>query len=342
MGVRTTPSAFAFRSGRIPAGMRFGGRTMAEGIRLGVSACLLGRRVRYDGGHKRDAFLADTLGKFAEYVPVCPETECGLGVPREPMRLVGDPSNPRLVTVETGVDHAARLKAWAAKRLHELAKAGLCGFVFKSRSPSCGMERVKVHGRDGTPSRNGRGLFAAAFTARFPALPVEDEGRLGDPAIRDSFIERVFAMRRWREARRAMKRGALVEFHARNQLLLLAHSPKHHRDLGRLVAAAKSRTPKDLFDAYESLLFEALALKATRAKHANVLQHMLRYLEKVLSADPKREALDRIEKFRAGLLPRVVPVTLIHRFVRSFEVDCLARQTYFDPYPVELRLHGQA
>jgi uncharacterized protein YbgA (DUF1722 family)/uncharacterized protein YbbK (DUF523 family) len=315
---------------------------MTEKIRLGISACLLGEKVRYDGGHKRDAFLADTLGRFVEYVPVCPEAECGLGVPREPMRLVGDPSAPRLVTVRTGVDHTDRMKAWAAERLDDLAKRDLCGFVFKSRSPSSGMERVKVYGLGGVPSKDGRGIFAAAFLARFPGLPAEEEGRLGDPALRENFVERIFALRRWREARKATTRGALVDFHARIKLQLLAHSPRHYREMGRLVAGGKSRAPRDLFDAYEAMLVEALRAKATPAKHANVLQHMLGYFKKELSADEKSEALDLIEEFRTGLLPLVVPVTLIRHFVRKYRTGYLASQTYLDPHPAELKLRNHA
>jgi uncharacterized protein YbbK (DUF523 family) len=197
---------------------------------LGISACLLGEKVRYDSGHKWDRFLTDTLGKYVEFVPVCPEVECGLGVPREAMHLVGDPANPRLVTVRSGLDHTDRMLNWAQTRLVALEKEGLCGFVFKSGSPSSGMERVKVYGPSGSPAKNGVGLFARAFIEHFPLLPVEDEGRLHDLALRENFIEAIFTLQRWREMLAlGGGRSALVDFNTRHKLLLRAHSLEHLR-----------------------------------------------------------------------------------------------------------------
>lgn len=167
-------------------------------IKLGISTCLLGEPVRYDGQHKLDPFLRDTLGTYVDYVPVCPEVEVGLGVPREAMHLEGDPASPRLVTIQTHIDHTDRMNAWARKRVEALEAEGLCGFIFKSRSPSSGMERVKVFNDKGVAVKSGVGLFAAAFMAHFPLLPVEEEGRLQDPCLRENFIERVFALQRWR------------------------------------------------------------------------------------------------------------------------------------------------
>lgn len=312
-----------------------------ERIRLGISSCLLGAKVRYDGGHKLDRFLAETLGQYVEYVPVCPEVECGLPVPREAMRLVGDPAVPRLVTSRSGADLTDRMLGWARERTEQLAGEELCGFVFKSGSPSSGMERVKVYGEGGTPAKTGVGLFARAFMERFPLLPVEEDGRLNDPVLRENFIERIFALRRWRETlARGRNRGNLVDHHAREKLLVLSHSTEHYRALGRLVGHAKERETEPLFAAYQALLLEALRLRATPKKNANVLQHCLGYFKGVLSADEKQELLEIIERYRTGLVPLVVPVTLVNHYVRKYGEPYLRLQTYLNPHPAELRLRN--
>ncbi|HPD17096.1 MAG TPA: DUF523 and DUF1722 domain-containing protein [Planctomycetota bacterium] len=314
---------------------------MEDRIRLGVSACLLGENVRFDGGHKLDRFLTDTLGQFVEYVPVCPEVECGFPVPREAMRLVGDPSAPRLVTTRTNVDHTERMAAWARTRVAELEREGLCGFVFKSNSPSSGMERVRVYDANGVPSKTGVGLFARVFMEHFPLLPVEDEGRLHDMKLRENFIERVFTLKRWRDTLATGRtRGNLVAFHTRHKLLLLAHSPKHYREMGRLVAHAKESPPDELFPRYEALLTEAMRLKTTPAKHANVLQHLMGYFKEQLSADEKRELLEAIGNYRQGHVPLIVPVTLINHYVRKYGQPYLREQWYLNPHPIELQLRN--
>ncbi|MGB2937435.1 MAG: DUF523 and DUF1722 domain-containing protein [Phycisphaerae bacterium] len=314
-----------------------------EKIRLGASACLLGERVRYDGGHKHDRYLTGTLGRHVEWVPVCPEVECGLSVPREAMHLEGDPASPRLVTIRTHVDHTDRMLAWVRRRVEELAREDLCGYVFKANSPSSGMERVRVYGAGGVPRKVGVGLFARAFMDCFPLLPVEDEGRLHDPALRENFIERVFALKRYRDALSAKGgRGALVAFHSAEKLLLMAHSPALAQEMGRLVARAKDLPLPDLRARYETLLLKALALKATPPKHANVLQHMMGYLKKNLSGDEKQEMLALVGDYRAGLVPLIVPVTLMKHYVRKYAVVYLAQQTYLEPHPVELALRNHA
>ncbi|MDD3580878.1 MAG: DUF523 and DUF1722 domain-containing protein, partial [Desulfobacca sp.] len=212
----------------------------AAKIKIGISACLLGEKVRFDGQHKLDRFITDTLGKYLEFVPVCPEVECGLGVPREPMRLIGDPEAPRLVTVRTKVDLTDRMVAWSQNKVQELERLELCGFIFKSDSPSSGMERVKVYTDKGIPEKKGVGLFARQFMDHFPLLPVEEEGRLHDPKLRENFIERLFTLKRWRAmAADAPGRGKLVDFHTQHKLLLLSHSPSQYRLMGQLVAQAK-------------------------------------------------------------------------------------------------------
>lgn len=310
-------------------------------IKLGVSTCLLGESVRYDGGHKHDHFLTDTLGQYVDYIPVCPEVECGLPVPREAMRLVGDPESPRLVTIRTGADLTDQMVKWADGRLAELAEEDLCGFIFKSRSPSSGMERVKVYNDRGMPVKNGRGIFAGMFMDRFPLIPTEEEGRLKDPLLRENFIARIFTLKRWRETTSNRKnRGALVGFHARHKLLLLSHSEKHYREMGRLVAAAKQFSPRDLFAQYEEYLMAALKLKTTMRKNTNVLQHMLGYFKNDLSADEKQEMLNIIEQYKSGLIPLIVPITLFNHYVRKYGQDYLSEQVYLNPHPTDLKLRN--
>lgn len=314
---------------------------MTQGIRIGISACLLGEKVRFDGGHKRSRFLTDTLGGYVEWVPVCPEVEVGLGIPRETLRLVGDPARPRLVTTKTGVDHTERMQQWAAGRLSALEGEDLCGFIFKSDSPSSGMERVKVYNAGGMPEKKGVGIFARAFMDHFPLVPVEEDGRLNDPLLRETFIEQVFTLRRWREARsRPNCVGNVVDFHSRHKLLLMAHSPALLREMGRLTAAGKGRPCAQLYADYESLLLAALRLKATVKKHANVLQHMLGYFKQDLSADEKQELLEVIDRYRAELVPLVVPLTLFNHYVRKYDQPYLREQVYLNPHPVELKLRN--
>jgi uncharacterized protein YbgA (DUF1722 family)/uncharacterized protein YbbK (DUF523 family) len=311
-----------------------------EKIRLGVSACLLGEAVRYDGGHKRDAFLTETLAPFVEWVSVCPELELGLGVPRDTLRLVGEGRAPRLVVERTGEDLTARMRRFARDRLDELAALDLDGYVLKRASPSCGLFRVRVYGQTGAPGAVGRGLFAGALVERFPALPVEEEGRLNDPAIRENFIERVFAMARWRAfARRRPRARDLVAFHAAQKFAVLAHSPAHYTRLGRLVASAGALTGA-MLDEYAHLLMEALAVRATRARHVNVLQHLAGFFKARLESDERAELVEVIAEYRHGLVPLVVPITLIRHHARRLAVAYLREQVYLSPHPKELMLRN--
>jgi uncharacterized protein YbgA (DUF1722 family)/uncharacterized protein YbbK (DUF523 family) len=311
---------------------------------IGVSRCLLGERVRYDGGHKRDRFLTETLAPFVRFVPVCPEVECGLGVPRESLRLVGDPAAPRLVTVRSGVDHSERMAQWAQARLDELAGEGLCGFVFKHGSPSSGMARVKVYPEGGgIPQMKGRGVFAGRFLDRFPLIPAEDEGRLNDAALRENFIERVFVMARWRALlAKGFSLGALVEFHSRHKLLVMSRGAEPYRALGRLVAQGASLPPETLRDEYIAGLMSCLRLAATVKKHVNVLSHVMGYFKRVLSADEKSELLEVIETYARELTPLAVPVTLLNHYVRTYGEAYLSGQWYLRPHPAELKLRNHA
>lgn len=314
---------------------------MSETIRIGISACLLGEKVRFDGGHKLDRFLVETLGRYVDYVPVCPEFECGLGVPRETLRLVGDIKKPRLVTTRTHIDHTDRMTTWATGRLRELETENLCGFIFKSDSPSSGMERVKVYGEKGIPAKKGVGIFARAFMNYFPYLPVEEEGRLHDPAIRENFIERIFVFKRWRETfSDPVKRGEVVAFHTSHKLMLMAHSPIHYRQLGALVARIKEIPADTLHDTYRNLLMEAFRIKTTPAKNTNVLQHIMGYFKKFIDQDEKRELLEVIGHYRNQHVPLIVPITLINHYVRKFDIVYLKSQFYLNPHPIELNLRN--
>ena len=310
-------------------------------LRIGVSSCLLGRPVRYDGGHKHDRWITDVLGPHVEFVPVCPELECGLGVPREAMHLAGDPAAPRLVTIRSGQDLTDRMLGFSRQRVEALAAEDLCGFIFKSDSPSSGMERGKVYGAPGSSRlKRGVGLFARTFMERFPLIPVEEEGRLHDPGLRENFIEAIFTLRRWRDFRRAPTAAGWIAFHAAHKYLLMAHSPVLLRQLGRLVAAPPRRGLEAALAPYEELLLAALRTKPTPSKHANVLMHLLGYFKDDLSGDEKAELLEVIDHYRAGHVPLIVPVTLLRHHVRLHRKAYLTDQFYLDPHPVELALRN--
>jgi len=317
---------------------------MPEKIRLGISTCLLGESVRYDGGHKLDRYLRDILGQYVEYVPVCPEVECGLPIPRESIRLEGDPDNPRLVTVMTHRDLTAQMKQWGENRLNELECKNLCGCIFMTKSPSSGMRGIKVFTERGKTVRRGVGIWARMFMERFPLLPVEDEERLHNPVIRENFIERVFVFKRWRDmiAAEGKKPGALVRFHTAHKLLVMSHSVEIYRELGRLVAGGKTYPPAELFERYIELLAKALKLRATIKKHVNVLHHMTGYFKTHLDRDEKQELLEIIDDYAREFIPLIVPVTLINHYVRKYDQPYLKGQVYLRPHPVELKLRNHA
>ncbi len=316
---------------------------MQERIRLGVSTCLLGESVRYDGGHKRDRFITDTLAHYVNLVPVCPEVECGLSIPREAMRLVGDDDSPRLMTQKTGIDYTEQMQQWARGRLRELEKENLRGFIFKSQSPSSGMERVKVYNDSGMARKTGVGVFARAFMVHFPLVPVEEEGRLHDMNLRENFIQRLFAFDRWHRTRQSRPGGAgLMEFHARHKLMLMAHEVKAVSELGRMIAQAQGESVEEIADAYIERFMSAMAKRATRAKNTNVLMHILGYFKKQLTAEEKQEALELIEQYRQGHLPLIVPITLFNHYVRKYDQQYLREQEYLNPGPWELQLRNHA
>lgn len=309
--------------------------------RIGISACLLGSAVRWDGGHKRDPFLVEGLGAFVEWVPVCPELELGMGVPRETVRLEAAEAGLRMRGTRSGTDHTRAMNAFARRRVAALAALDLSGYVLKKDSPSCGMERVRVHHPGASVTRDGRGLFATALLARFPRLPVEEEGRLHDPRLRENFVERIFAYQRLGALLAGrFETDALVRFHTAHKLALLAHDPDAYRALGRLVAGARALPRAELRRRYADGFMAALHRLATTRKHTNVLQHLLGAFKRTLDANARAELVALIEDYRRGLVPLVVPLTLIRHHVRRIGVPYLEGQTYLAPHPKELMLRN--
>ncbi len=312
-----------------------------EIIKLGVSSCLISGHVRYDGADKCDRYVKETLARYFTLVGVCPEVEYGLPVPREAMRLTGNPESPRLVTVRTRIDHTAGMRRWTQNKLRVLGHEDICGFIFKSRSPSSGIRGVRVYSEDGRPAGRGAGIFGGAFIRRFPLIPVIDEVGLYNQPVRENFFERVFACHRWKELLRQKKNiKNLVSFHARHKLLIMSHSRRHLSALGRLVADSKKYQPGELFARYIRGFMEGLTLLATVRKNTDVLFHILGYFKRRLSSDDRQELLTVIEKYHEGGLPLIVPVVLINHHVRKLNEPYLKQQYYLNPHPSELMLRN--
>jgi len=311
--------------------------------RIGISACLLGQKVRYDGGHRLDLYIKETLGEYFEWVPVCPEVEYGLPVPREAMRLIGSPDSPHLVTIQSGIDHTDGMLRWAEQKLRCLGKEHLCGFIFKSRSPSSGVGGVKIYSDSGAQSRRGTGIFGGAFKRHFPHVPIIDEIRLHDVELRENFIERVFVYKRWKDF---VQQGGsvrdLITFHTDHKYLILSHSRRHYNLLGGLIAQAKGYKPAELVLQYIDLLTEGLKLIATVKKNTGVLIHIAGYFKKLLTSEEKKELQEAIENYQRGCVPLIIPVVLLKHYVKKFDEPCLKRQCYLNPHPVELMLRNHA
>jgi len=318
---------------------------MKDRIRIGISACLLGENVRYDGQSALAKHLTGTLADYLDFHPVCPEVGCGMPVPREAVRLVGTPENPRLVGRQSGKDWTDTMRKWAEGTLEKLAEERLCGFIFKAKSPSSGMERIKIYPEDGGQpvSYAGVGLFAGMFMDRFPLMPVEDDGRMHDIGLRSNFIERIFVEHRWNkllDEGKTMK--GLIDFHSRHKMLIRSHDVTGYRELGKLVADGKNLGMEALFDQYHTRLAKALSLKPTIKKNVDVLMHILGYFKKMLTSDEKQECLEIIENYRNNLVPLIVPVTLMNHYVRKYDVEYLKDQYYLNPHPLELKLRNHA
>lgn len=313
----------------------------SQPIRIGVSACLLGQKVRFDGGHKHNRYLTDTLAEFFELVSVCPEAEVGMGTPRETVRLEGDLEGPHMIAPRSGTDWTARMNQWSRRRARQMAEDNLSGFVFKKSSPSCGVFRVSVMQANGQPLAKGRGLFAAEFTRRYPLIPVEEEGRLYDPRLRENFLERVFAYHRVQALFTGRwKRGEVVDFHSKEKYFLLAHSPKHYKQLGQLVAAIAQHSPAEFRDMYLALYMEGLGVKATTKRHVNALQHIAGHLRDQVKPEEQQRIHRVIQDYRAELVPLVVPMTLLRHYIDMLEVPYVKDQVYLNPHPKELMLRN--
>jgi uncharacterized protein YbgA (DUF1722 family)/uncharacterized protein YbbK (DUF523 family) len=308
-------------------------------IKLGISSCLLGEKVRYDGGHKLDHYLKETLGQFVEWVSLCPEVECGLPIPREAMRIVKLGNELRLMTVRSKIDHTQKMKNWIEKKLKVIKEEKISGFVFKSKSPSSALFSAKIYSENGIVLGKSAGFFAKAFTEHFPDIPVEEDGRLQNPWIRENFIERVFIYYRWQDfIKDAFSYKKLIEFHTHIKLTLLAHSPTHYKELGAMVA--QGRYEKGIAEKYLKILMSGLKLRATIKKNTNVLYHIMGYFKKLLTLEEKNELIQLIENYHRGLIPLIVPITLINHYVNKYQIEYLKNQFYLNPFPAELMLRN--
>ena len=313
-----------------------------EKPKIGVSACLLGHQVRYDGGHKRNAFLIEDLEKHVEFVPVCPETAIGLGIPRPPIRLVGNPDNPRVLGVaDSTLDVTDRLHDYAESQIESFQN--LSGFILKKDSPSCGMERVKVYYKTGTQAtRKGIGAFARVLMQRLPLLPVEEEGRLNDAVLRENFINRIYVYQRWQHLLAdGISAAKLIDFHSAHKYMLMAHSQAAYQRLGKLLSNLSGNRPQAITDEYAEELMTALQRRVNRQRHVNVLQHIMGYLKKRIDSEDKAELSAGIEAYRRGETPLVVPITLFRHYFRVHHDEYMARQLYLSPYPDSLRLRNE-
>jgi len=313
---------------------------MSNRLRIGISGCLIGQEVRYDGGHKHNEYITRTLGQFFEFVPFCPEVAIGMGIPRPTLRLVkaGSAVHARGVK-DPALDVTGKLVAYADKVSPQVLK--LSGYILKKNSPSCGMERVKLYSTRGIPVGTATGLYAGRLQHLHPELPFEEEGRLMDPVLRESFVERVFIYHRWQQlTAKRLTPKALVAFHTRHKFIVLAHDEKAYRELGRLVAGAGRGAMAETGAQYIRLLMQALKKPATRTRHSNVLQHLAGFFKKHLDADDRRELQDVIANYRRGRLPLVVPITLLRHYLRRFPDPYLTAQFYLAPHPDELMLRN--
>ena len=314
---------------------------MKKPIRIGVSSCLLGMKVRFDGNHKLDTYLTKILDEYFEFIPSCPEVEIGMGIPRETIRLVGHDDDPSLIAPDSGNDYTQKMNDYSRDRMLYLKSKKIHGYILKSGSPSCGMERVRVYDKNNVPTKSGVGLFARKLMNENPLLPVEEEGRLKDMKLRENFIERVFAYYRLQAFLEAEPTPAkLVDFHTRNKMTIMAHNVSAYREMGRLVANAGTLDLSKLLGEYSVLYMNALKTKATRKRHANVLYHLIGHFKKIVDASLQQNMVQQIEAYRQGLVPLIVPISLIRHHLIEYDGTWLSSQTYLNPYPEELMLRN--
>ncbi len=310
-------------------------------IKVGISSCLLGQEVRFDGGHKHDKLCTNTLSAYFDFVSECPEVSIGLGIPRKPIRLIGNTKAPRAVaTHDNELDYTNKLMAFGEQKAKQHQQ--ICGYIFMKNSPSCGLFRVKVYGENGYPEKGGgRGIYAKAITDANPLLPVEESGRLTDPPLRENFITRVFAYHNWQQIVEAgLSHKAILDFHVRYKYCLMAHSPADYSKLGQMLADAGKSDPVVLGQRYFNLLMAALTQVATRKTHSNVLMHLQGYLKKSLSSDEKQELTKIIDQYRIDQLPLIVPITLLKHHFANHPDPYISKQAYLQPYPEDLSLRN--
>jgi len=319
--------------------------TQTDKIKLGISSCLLGAAVRFDAGHKRNTYITDTLGQYFDFQPICPEAEAGLGIPRPPIHLQQVNGQVRVVDVKNNdIDRTEQLQRCSQQLMAQLDQA-LCGYILKKDSPSCGMERVKVYGECGKQApaeRIGTGIFAAQLKQQCPNLPLEEEGRLVDPILRENFIQRVYVYHRWKHLlTQGLTAQDLVDFHTRHKYIIMAHDQDALRQLGHLVAQAGCCDLANLQQQYISLLMQTLSKRATRGRHANVLQHLVGHLRDKLDQGDREELLATIAHYQQGYVPLIVPITLIKHHFRRHPDPYILQQHYLNPHPGELMLRNQ-
>lgn len=310
-------------------------------IKVGISSCLLGESVRFDGGHKHLRLCTDSLSRFFEFVAECPEVGIGMGIPRKPIRLVGNVEAPQAVAVhDYSLNYTEKLTAFGQQKANE--HSDLCGYIFMKNSPSCGLFRVKVYQENGYPAaETGRGLYADALKKAHPLMPMEESGRLNDPLLRENFITRVFAYYDWQQlVRSGLTHHKLISFHSRYKYSLMAHSPKHYAELGRMLADAGKHEIETLAEHYFTELMTVLSKIASRKTHTNVLMHLQGYLKKKLSSAEKQELADIIHRYRTAELPLIVPITLLKHHFNNHPDDYIAKQAYLKPYPDALSLRN--
>ena len=315
---------------------------MDKKLKIGVSACLMGQEVRFNGGHCQNHFLRDKVSQYAEFHATCPETAIGMGVPREAVRLqYDDDGTVRMYAPKSGTDYSDQMTAYAKDWSAQMSSLDLDGFVFKRNSPSCGVFRVKVYKNNQPAERRGTGLFAKEITERYPELPVEEDGRLSDPHLRESFMVRVFAFRRVKDLfEEGWKRSDVIAFHSREKFLLMAHCPKTYRELGRIVGNISTYSREEFQVVYVKTFMAGINARASKGRHHNALTHMAGYLKDRLSVDGRKELAETINSYREGLLPLSVPMTLISHMLRRFDETYLLQQTYLAPHPHEMALRN--
>ena len=309
--------------------------------KIAISACLLGAEVRFNGGHKESRLCSQALSEHFDFVPLCPEVAIGLGIPRQPIRLIGDPAQPQAVgSVDSSLDVTRPLHDYGVAMA--AAHTDICGYIFMQKSPSCGLERVKVYQDGGRPAElRGRGIYAQAFCAAHPDLPVEDEGRLNDPVLRENFLTRVYAYSTWQQLLRAgITRRSLTEFHACYKYQLMAHHPEQYKILGNMLGNLGKNDPREIAPQYFSELMKALKKCATRRTHTNVLQHISGYLKQSISPEDKQEVQYLIGQYLHGIVPLIVPLTLLKHHFRLHPDPYISRQVYLQPHPENLSLRN--